>query len=402
MTLANTEPASRETGALPWRSVALLSMAAFASALSIRAVDPLLPAIGREFGVSAGAAAQVVTGFTVAYGVMQLVGGLLGDRIGKYRLASLATLLSGAVTALSVLAWSLDSLMLARLLAGAVAAAIMPMGLAWIGDSIPDDQRQVVLARYVPGQILGVIFGQTVGGVLSEVMGWRAVFATMALIQIAVGALMIRELTSSRAPGARERRGQGGLGQSLSRIGGLLRRPAVRRVLLAVFIEGFAVFGALAFAASHLQLNLQLGAGSAGLLMAGYGLGGLVYTLLSGRLMRWPGAVATAMAGAMLQAAALAWFGMAQNLVVVAALICAAGLGFYMVHNRLQFSATRMAPDSRGAALAMFASAMFLGQTAGITLGARIFDHLGAGALFLSAGLILAAMMAWFTLSDQG
>lgn len=394
-------PRVRPDDIVPRGWVLLLSMAAFASALSIRAVDPLLPAIGQEFSVSTGAAARVVTAFTVAYGTMQLIGGVLGDRFGKYRLAAIATLLSGAITALSVLAWSLNNLALARLLAGGVAAMIMPMGLAWIGDAVPEDRRQEVLARYIPGQILGVIMGQAVGGILSEWMGWRSVFAVIAGVQIVIGAMMIAALRSRHSPASLESRNGAGMTAALKT---LLRLPArwpVRRVLIAGFVEGVAVFGALAFAASHLQLDLGLSAGTAGLIMAGYGIGGLIYSAISARLIGRLGAGATAISGAVLLALAMTGFALTGQPALAAALILLAGLGFYMVHNRLQFSATHMSAESRGAAVAMFASAMFMGQTAGVWLGGRVFDTFGAVPLFAAGGSVAVVLMLWFVLIED-
>ena len=49
--------------------------------------------------------------------------------------------------------------------------------------------------------------------------------------------------------------------------------------------------------------------------------------------------------------------------------IVAIGLGFYMLHNTLQTNATQMSPEARGTAVAMFSSALYLGQTAGVALG---------------------------------
>ena len=76
------------------RPIVLLSAASFASVATMRVADPLLPQVAREFGVSAGDASIIATAFALAYGFCQLVYGVLGDRFGKYRLVTLATLAS--------------------------------------------------------------------------------------------------------------------------------------------------------------------------------------------------------------------------------------------------------------------------------------------------------------------
>ena len=76
--------------------------------------------------------------------------------------------------------------------------------------------------------------------------------------------------------------------------------------------------------------------------------------------------------------------------------ITTVGLGFYMLHNTLQTNATQMTPEARGTAVAIFSSALYLGQTVGVALGAVIFDRFSAVPVFLSAAVILLALGLWF------
>jgi predicted MFS family arabinose efflux permease len=69
------------------------------------------------------------------------------------------------------------------------------------------------------------------------------------------------------------------------------------------------------------------------------------------------------------------------------------GLGFYMLHNTLQINATQMAPERRGAAVAAFAAAYFIGQSAGIALEGALIPTIGtAGAILIGAvGVVVAS-----------
>ena len=69
----------------------LIGLVAFCSMASMRICDPMLIDLGREFGVSTGDASRVVSTFAIAYGLMQLIYGPLGDRIGKLRVIVLAS-----------------------------------------------------------------------------------------------------------------------------------------------------------------------------------------------------------------------------------------------------------------------------------------------------------------------
>ena len=72
-----------QADATPTRAIALLALAAFASAANLRVCDPLLPQIAGELDTTIGGAAMMVTAFALAYGVFQVVVGPLGDARGK-------------------------------------------------------------------------------------------------------------------------------------------------------------------------------------------------------------------------------------------------------------------------------------------------------------------------------
>jgi len=72
------------------------------------------------------------------------------------------------------------------------------------------------------------------------------------------------------------------------------------------------------------------------------------------------------------------------------------GLGFYALHNTLQTNATQMTPAARGTAVAIFSSAIYLGQTGGVAAAALIFDRFGAAPLFAATALVLPALALWF------
>jgi MFS transporter, YNFM family, putative membrane transport protein len=156
------------------RTVALLALASFASSVAMRLCDPLLPALAAEFAVGLPAAAATITGFALAYGLLQLAIGPLADRLGKYRVINLAVALAALATLAGALAPGMDTLVWTRVLAGGVAGAIIPVALAWIGDEVAYAQRQPVLARLMSGVLMGAVLGQLLSGLLADTLGWRA------------------------------------------------------------------------------------------------------------------------------------------------------------------------------------------------------------------------------------
>ncbi|HUK04831.1 MAG TPA: MFS transporter, partial [Burkholderiales bacterium] len=172
------------------RAVAVLALGGFASAAAQRAADPLLPLLAQAFGTTAGGASAVITAFAVAYGGLQLVNGPIGDRVGKYRMVFWVTAISAAGNLACALAPTLPLLVGARFASGATVGAIVPLAIAWIGDAVPYERRQPVLARFLIGSMLGGAVTTSLSGALGERFGWQAIFYVLAALYVAAAALL--------------------------------------------------------------------------------------------------------------------------------------------------------------------------------------------------------------------
>ena len=377
------------------RAVLFLSFGAFASAASLRAVDPLLPLVAGEFGVTAGAAASVITAFSIAYGLLQLVVGPIGDRVGKYRMVVLLCALSALGCLACAAAPSLGLLIAARFAAGAAVGPIVSQAMAWIGDAVPYERRQAVLARFLIGHMLGVAFGTAGSGALGEWLGWRAIFVALALLYAATAALLWSELR--RNPHARDANpAAGSFGAALRRMGSISGSPWVRVILAVVFVEGALFYGALAFVPFYLHQRFGAGVAASGALAAVFAAGGLVYAAAASRIVPRLGERGLALGGG--AALALGYLGLLAAPRAAFAIPCmfAVGIGLYMLHNTLQVNATQMAPQARGAAVALFACFLFSGQSLGVWLASRLVDGLGVRPVFAVAGLGLPLLAAGF------
>ena len=279
----------------------------------------------------------------------------------------------------------------------ASAAGIIPLAMAWIGDTVAYEQRQATLARFLGGQILGTIGGQFIGGVFTDSVGWRWAFAFLAALYIAVGWLVLRESRANPVAAHtknREPRHSGVLAQAAV----VFAVPWARVILSIVFLEGMLVFGGLAFVPSYLHERFGLSLSMAGAVMAGFGLGGFSYILFARHFVRRFGEVGLAGGGGLLLAGAWLLLTLAPSWPWALPATWLAGLGFYKLHNTLQTNATQMAPEVRGTAVSLFASSFFLGQSLGVALAALMLARLGSTPLFAAlAGLIplLAALFAW-------
>jgi predicted MFS family arabinose efflux permease len=373
------------------RAVVILSLAAFASAAALRATDPLLPLIAGNFGTTPGGASAVITGFALAYGLLQLVNGPIGDRIGKYRMVFWVTAISAAGNLLCALAPSLALLVAARFATGATVGAIVPLAMAWLGDVVPYERRQAVLARFLIGHMCGVAFATSASGFLGERYGWQAMFYLLTVLYALTALLLLVEL--GRNPLTRTARSDAvPLGEAFRRMAAQTRRAWVRVTLATVFVEGALFYGALAFVALELHQRFGLGLGASGAMVAAFAAGGLLYASVAGRVVPRLGERGLVLAGGIL--IALGFLGLAAMRLAGWALPCmvALGAGFYMMHNTLQVHATQMAPEARGGALALFACSLFTGQSAGVWLASHAVDAAGARPVFVVAAIGLSLL----------
>jgi len=375
------------------RSIWLLSIAAFLAAAITRMTDSLLPEIATDFDVSINAATIAITAFTLAYGSFQLVYGGIGARIGPYRTATIAAGLAAIGATASALATDLLALAGARLLSGMAVAAVIPMSMAYIGETVAYEERQPVIARFLTGQVLGVIAGQAFAGLFAELLSWRQLFWLLAIGFAAIGFALGCELRSGRVPTYQPR------ATSISPLHAyirVLRVPWARVILACVVIEGFLLFGAFPFLAPHLADAFGRSALTIGLVVSGFGVGGMIYIVAVRRLHHRLGETGLAICGGALLCLGLVTMAVSPGwqLLVPATLI--AGLGFYMLHNTLQTNATQMTPFDRSSAIALFAFGLFVSQAIGVWFFGQLAGSIGYRPVFAIAGVGLVLLAIAF------
>ncbi len=374
------------SGPIPVRMLVFLAAACFASGASLRIADSTLPDIAVSFATTPGDAAKIITFFGAAYAVAQFLYGFVGDRLGFLRVVTATTILSGISSVACAFAVSLDMLVLARIAVGLTAAAIIPLSFAWLGEVVPYARRQTVLAYFLSGPILGATSGQALGGILAEHFTWRSVFIAIAAFFLITGIAMAVEL---------RRRGDDLAGtpiavsSALTRVVHMARRPWVAIVLACVTLEGMFFFGAYTFVGSFIWAKFNLRLDLVGLIVAGFGIGGLLYSAAAGRLLAWLSEGGLTMWGGALLSISFAAITFAPSAYFAVPATIGTGFGYYMLHNTLQTHATQMAPETRGLAVATFASCLFLGQAVGVAIAAPIYDYTGGAPIFLSAGVLL-------------
>ena len=380
------------------RIVGLVTTAAFASSAAMRVCDPMLPVLAAEFGVGLPAAASVITGFSVTYALLQLVIGPLGDRYGKLLVIRLATTFAALASLGCALASGLDWLVFARVLAGGVGGAIMPVAFAWIGDEVPYDERQPVLARVMSGALLGVICGQLLGGIFVDTVGWRGAFAALALVFAVVTTMMWRS-PAARRPAPASTGGSLSPTALLRDYATILRPRWSRWVLAVVMIEGTLFYGALAFVPSALHTLFDIPLWQAAFASAVVGAGGYLYTMMAARLIARLGERGLAAVAGTTVGLGLLAVGLAPVLAVAVFACLLMGVGFYGFHNTLQVHGTQLSTSHRSMGMALFALALFAGQSIGVATASMLVAMAGFPVAFAAAAAAFLLLAAAFVRS---
>lgn len=174
-----------------WAAFVVLLAANFMNIMDVTIVNVAMPTLKSDFNATANKVEWVVAAYVFVFAVLLLPCGRLGDIIGRRRVfvggVSLFTLASG----LCGLAWSVDSLIAARVLQGVGAAMMSPQAMALIPSLFAPKERGGAFSYFALTAGFASVSGPILGGVLIEAdvfgLGWRAIF----LVNVPVGILTV-------------------------------------------------------------------------------------------------------------------------------------------------------------------------------------------------------------------
>lgn len=350
------------------RPLRVLHAAVFLSSFDRLLIAPLLLPIARDLDVGVSQVALMATAYFVAYGLMQVVWGLVSDRLGRVRTMRLALVLAGLAGLATALAPGLGVLVAARLVAGGAWAASVPGAITYIGDTVPAVRRHAPLTDLMTATALGMAAATLLGAWMSDLVSWRVAFAlpTVAVVLVFVAMRGVPEPSGPDA--SRPSTPTRSLVQALRPIGGVLRHRWSLVVLAFSFGEGMVLLGILTYLPTTLQSG-GMGTTASGAITAVYGLAVVGFARLVKHLStRLTAARLIAVGGAMGVAAYVALLVDQGGWGVVSASVLLAGAWGFM-HSTMQNWATQVAPHARATVVSLFAAALFLGSAAWTAFG---------------------------------
>jgi predicted MFS family arabinose efflux permease len=350
----------------------IVFLVVFASTLFSRVVDPVVPQIAADLLVDVKTAALLSTAFTLPYALTQPVLGTIADFFGKTRLMNMSLLIVSVAALICAVATSFSLIFAMRVAAGLVAGGVFPVAMALVGDLVPIQQRQVMIGRLLAVGLTGNVLGAAIAGVIGDLFGWRGIFAIIGSFGLIITVAAFYVLRSFPVPKPRP---AFNLPAVMANYRSIFADPRAKICFGSVFFEGIFIHGIFPYVAILLLVGGEARASIAGLVIAAFGVGGVLYSLSVPVLVNRFAESRLMLAGGMLGAVSLSlaamhfpWYGQ----VVVFAVF---GFGFYLLHGCIQVHVTDLSPTARGAAASVHSSFFFMGQAMGPVLYGFGYAH---------------------------
>lgn len=309
----------------------------------------LIPQVRDAFDTTTAHVAAAIPAYLVPFAVLQLVSGTIGERLGRRRVVRAGYVFYGLFSVAAALAPSIEAFIGARALQGAANAFLTPLVLAGLAEMVPRERLGSAVGTFAAVQTAAIALSPLLGGLLGEI-DWRLAFWVPAAAAVALAFLPPPD--AIRAAGASPAR---------------LRAVMTRRVgiLSGAAFLGYAGATGLAFlVAIFVEDAFGLGSSARGVLLAGFGVSGMLLGRAAGRLVDRRGRVPVAAVGAVLTGATIALLAVAGSPGVTALLWTAAGAGSALIWSGLNTLAIEAVPHNRAGATSVVSAFKFAGNAA--------------------------------------
>src|ERR1700761_966436 len=201
---AATSPAEDPHYARRWWILALLGTAQLMVVLDATIVNIALPHAQAALGFNNSDRQWIVTGYSLAFGSLLLLGGRIADLFGRKRIFIIGVIGFAAASAFGGAAVNFDMLLAARVIQGAFGALLAPATLSLLTTTFTDPaERGKAMGIYGGIAGIGASVGLLLGGILTEYLDWRWVMyvnVLIAAIALTGGLTLLHTIRTERRP----------------------------------------------------------------------------------------------------------------------------------------------------------------------------------------------------------
>jgi predicted MFS family arabinose efflux permease len=319
----------------------------------------------------------------------------MADTYGKKRMMIACLVGVGLSSFIGMVATDFAVLLGSRVLSGISAGGIFPIGMAIVGDLVPIKKRQVAMGRLLFATMSGNILGAALAGTLADLLSWRGAFFAIAMLAAFALAIMVAGLHGR----VKDKRQRFRIAGQVENFRAIFSNPLAKVCFGAVFLEGVFFFGLFPHMAALLYEGGETRASIAGIVLAGFGVGGMIYTFVVFLLVRHVRERNLMLAGGLLMACGMLLIALRAPWQVEFAIFVLFGFAFYLLHGPIQVHVTELAPAARSSAASMHAAFFFLGQATGPVVYSFGLASLGVTRSLLVSAAVLATTGGWCALT---
>ena len=195
-TQTGSPPATGGMGANQWLTAVLVALATFMEILDTTIANVALRYIAGGLGVSVDEASWVVTTYLVANAIILTASAFLAKTIGRKRFFLICLALFTASSVLCGIAWTLQLLLLFRIMQGLAGGGMVPVASSILVDTFPPEKRGQAFALFGVAVAVAPVVGPTLGGWLSDNVSWHWAFlinGPVGVVTLALIALVVRD-----------------------------------------------------------------------------------------------------------------------------------------------------------------------------------------------------------------
>jgi MFS family permease len=346
----------------------------------------VIPNVAHGLDTSLGYVAAAITAYMVPFAALQLVSGTLAGRLGARRVVRAGYVVFGVAALACALAPEIWSFLAARAVMGSANAFLSPVLLAALSEVVAPEVLGRTVGTFAAAQTAGLTLAPVLGGALGEV-SWRLGFVLVAVVSAAL-ALPRQSLGSGDRPAVAP-------GASLQAL--LNRWISLLAAKAALGYLGFTAIGfVLVLVAAE---EFGLGSGARGLLVAGYGVGGILLGRYAGNVVDRVGRPTTALAGAVACTVGVLGLAVAPSVWSLALVYIAVGCASAFVWAGLNTIVVESFPENRAGATSAYSAFKFAGVAVAPLVYVPLF-HVDTRLPFVVAaacsGLLALLVVPWF------